>query len=52
MPTPAFALKLLLGGYSTELLSSKRVLPERLEQAGFQFRHPDLEGALRAALSR
>jgi hypothetical protein len=52
MPTPAFALKLLLGGFSTELLSSKRVLPERLEQAGFQFRHPDLEGALRAALSR
>lgn len=52
MPTPAFALKLLLGGFSTELLSSKRVLPERLHEAGFEFRYPELEGALRAALGR
>lgn len=50
MPTPAFALKLALGGFSTELLSSKRVLPARLEEAGFEFRHADLESALREAL--
>ena len=52
MPTPAFALKLLLGGFSTELLSSKRVLPERLQKHGFEFRYPELEGALREALGK
>jgi uncharacterized protein (TIGR01777 family) len=51
MPTPAFALKLLLGGFSTELLSSKRVLPAGLQEAGFEFRYADLEAALREALS-
>lgn len=52
MPTPAFALKLALGGFSTELLSSKRVLPKRLQKQGFEFQYPELEGALRAALGR
>lgn len=52
MPTPAFALKLALGGFSTELLSSKRVLPKRLKKQGFEFQYPELEGALRAALGR
>lgn len=52
MPAPAFALKLVLGGFSTELLSSKRVLPRRLEEGGFAFRHPQLETALRAALGK
>jgi len=52
VPTPAFALKLLLGGFSTELLSSKRVLPRRLQEQGFEFRYPELEGALREALGK
>jgi hypothetical protein len=52
MPTPALALKLLLGGFSTELLGSKRVLPERLQKHGFEFRYPELEGALRQALGK
>ena len=51
LPTPAFALKLVLGGFSTELLSSKRVLPAGLQEAGFEFRYADLEAALREALS-
>jgi NAD dependent epimerase/dehydratase family enzyme len=34
------------------LLDSARVLPQRLERAGFRFRHPGLETALRAALAR
>ena len=51
LPAPAFALKLALGGFSTELLSSKRVLPQRTEAAGYRFRHPDLEGALRDILA-
>jgi NAD dependent epimerase/dehydratase family enzyme len=32
------------------LLDSARVVPRRLERAGFRFRHPDLQAALRAAL--
>ncbi len=50
MPAPAFALKLLLGEFSQELLGSKRVLPERAQQAGYAFGYPELEPALRAIL--
>ena len=52
MPAPAFALKIVLGGFSTELLSSKRVLPQRLTEGDFTFRYPQLEPALRAALGK
>ena len=52
LPTPAFALKLALGGFSTELLTSKRVVPKRLQEAGFEFQYPELETALRQALGR
>jgi NAD dependent epimerase/dehydratase family enzyme len=32
------------------LLASTRVRPARLEEAGFTFQYPELEGALRAVL--
>jgi NAD dependent epimerase/dehydratase family enzyme len=32
------------------LLSSARVIPERLEKLGFSFAAPELEGALRSLL--
>jgi uncharacterized protein len=48
---PEFALRVALGGLSTELLSSQRVAPAELTRAGFVFQHPELDGALRAALS-
>jgi uncharacterized protein len=52
-PLPAPVAKLLLGGLAEEvLLTGQRVLPGRLTGAGFVFRHPRLEPALRAALSR
>ncbi len=51
LPTPAFALKLALGGFSTELLASKRVRPARLQESGFEFQYAELEPALREALS-
>jgi NAD dependent epimerase/dehydratase family enzyme len=35
---------------SGELLGSARVLPGRLQAAGFSFAHPDLATALRAVL--
>lgn len=50
---PAAALEALVGEMArAELLSSKRVLPRALQQAGFTFTHPTLEEALRAALGR
>lgn len=48
---PSWALKLGLGEMSSEILGDARVLPTRLTDAGFQFRHPEIGPALRQALS-
>jgi uncharacterized protein (TIGR01777 family) len=45
-PVPAFGLKLLFGEMSEVLLASQRVLPAAPEAAGFQFKFPELGGAL------
>lgn len=47
---PSFALSTALGEVSGELLGSARVLPGRLQAAGFGFAHPALVTALRAVL--
>jgi len=53
VPLPALAARLALGEMADELLlTSQRVLPARLESSSYAFRHPTLEGALRAALGR
>jgi uncharacterized protein (TIGR01777 family) len=50
---PAFALRLAYGDMAqSTLLSSARVLPEKILRSGFRFRHPDLETALRHLLQR
>jgi len=48
IPVPRAALALLYGGEMVDatLLSSARVMPVRLEEAGFKFTCPDLESAL------
>ncbi|MFG1952577.1 TIGR01777 family oxidoreductase [Micromonospora sp. NPDC048830] len=51
IPIPAPALRLALGGFAHEALTSARVLPGALTRAGFTYRHQDLPGALRAALT-
>jgi len=52
-PVPAFALRLAFGEMADEaLLASTRVRPERLQQSGYRFRFPDLEGALRHVLGK
>jgi uncharacterized protein len=48
---PGQALKLALGEVTSDLLASARVVPRRLEAAGYQFRFPDLPGALAAELA-
>ena len=45
-PAPAFALKLALGGFSTEILGSKKVVPEALTNDGFSFDYPHVSKAL------
>ena len=39
---PSFALKTALGEFSTEVLSSSRVLPARLEASGFSWQDPTI----------
>jgi uncharacterized protein (TIGR01777 family) len=48
-PVPARALRLALGGFADEgVLVSQRVLPARLEAAGFGFTYDDVDAALAA----
>ncbi|HET6837536.1 MAG TPA: DUF1731 domain-containing protein, partial [Gemmatimonadales bacterium] len=52
IPVPAAALRVVFGEMADRtLLSSARVLPARLLEAGYRFAHPGLEGALRSMLS-
>lgn len=51
-PVPAFALNLMFGEMArATLLASQRVIPRRLQSAGFQFQHASLEAALHAAVT-
>ena len=52
-PAPAVGLRLALGEMADALLlTSARVQPNRLQQSGYSFRFPELEGALRHLLGR
>jgi NAD dependent epimerase/dehydratase family enzyme len=46
LPVPGIALKVLLGGFSSEILGSKKVLPKALIDDGFVFDYPHLASAL------
>ncbi|HEY3451697.1 MAG TPA: TIGR01777 family oxidoreductase [Myxococcales bacterium] len=46
VPAPSLALKLALGEAASALLESQRVEPKRLLELGFQFRFPELSGAI------
>ena len=50
-PAPGFALKLALGGFSTEILGSKKILPDVLVNDGFNFDYPHLTTALEALVA-
>ncbi|MGH9744080.1 MAG: TIGR01777 family oxidoreductase [Candidatus Acidiferrum sp.] len=52
-PAPAFALRLVLGEMADALLlSSQRVLPQKLEWLGYTFLHPNLGQALTAIIKK
>lgn len=50
---PSFALKLAFGEMAEEtVLSGQRVVPRRLQQAGFTWRHRDIRSALKHVLGK
>lgn len=51
MPMPAFMLKTMFGEMSEVMLASQRVLPNAAQAAGYQFRFPELDAALRNILA-
>ena len=51
LPTPMFGLKVVYGGELVDtLLGSQRVSSAKLQQSGFEFAHPELDGALDSIL--
>ena len=50
-PMPEFVLKVLFGEGGVELLANgQRVIPTAMQKAGYQFKYPQLKGALEAIL--
>jgi len=47
MPAPGFMIELILGEFGSVLLKGQRVIPRRLLDAGFEFRYPYIEEALK-----
>lgn len=54
LPVPALALRLVFGKESANqtMLASQRAIPGKLLSNGFEFRHPELEAALRELLEK
>jgi NAD dependent epimerase/dehydratase family enzyme len=46
MPTPAFALRLLLGEVTAIIATGQRVLPRRAVALGYHFQFPTIDAAL------
>jgi hypothetical protein len=49
-PVPGFAIKALYGGMAKLVIEGQRALPRRTLELGYDFKHPDLDEALRSAL--
>jgi uncharacterized protein (TIGR01777 family) len=53
LPAPAFALRSVLGAMADDMiLGSQRVLPNKLDHAGFEFVHDDIDAAASWVLRR
>lgn len=51
IPTPAFALRAVLGEMADAIITGQQVLPAKAHTFGFDFTHPELEEALRSILT-
>ena len=49
-PVPAFALRILYGEMAEIVTTGQRAVPKHALELGYEFRHPDLDEALAAAL--
>jgi uncharacterized protein len=45
LPAPRFGLRIVLGEFADDVVASQRMVPRRLEGAGYAFRQPTLETA-------
>ena len=53
LPLPEFVVSMALGEMGDELLlTSTKVIPKRLEDAGFEFEYPELKDALEHEIGR
>ncbi|HEX4010257.1 MAG TPA: TIGR01777 family oxidoreductase [Solirubrobacteraceae bacterium] len=52
LPVPGVALKLLYGEMAEIVTTGQRAIPSKLSQFGYQFRHPEIELALKDVLDR
>lgn len=51
LPVPGFALRIVLGGFGTELVANQPVAPARLQAAGFDWLDRDITATLTALAS-
>ena len=47
VPVPSFALRVVLGEFSSDVTGSQRMVPQTLTESGFDFAHADVDSAAR-----
>jgi uncharacterized protein (TIGR01777 family) len=52
LPAPAFGIRMVLGGFADEVLTSKRAVPTALLASGFTHEHTTVDSALRWVLAQ
>jgi uncharacterized protein (TIGR01777 family) len=52
LPAPTFAFRILFGEMADLLLKGQRVIPQKVQEQGFQFQFNDVESALRDLLTK
>ena len=50
VPVPPFALRAVLGEFASTVVASARVVPRRLQEAGFTFHQPEVRSQLESVL--
>jgi len=52
LPVPGFILKIVLGELGSVALTGQRAVPEKALKTGYEFKYPEIKGALMAILKR
>jgi NAD dependent epimerase/dehydratase family enzyme len=50
MPVPGFAMKLMLGEMADMITTGQRVIPQKAQELGYQFKYPHSQQAIRAIM--